>query len=78
MARSHAIWVVTSELYQWPLAAFTVKGELSEWLRRQSAEDLAWMHVWRMVNPISNCGGRLGALTDTTLPEEQDIDVLAG
>lgn len=81
MARSHAMWVVTSELSagDWPpVAAFTVKHELTRWLEGQPKPMLAWYHVWRMENPAPSYGGHdVKFLPETPKPVEVDIcDIL--
>jgi len=78
MARSHAVWVVTNELYPWPAAAFTVKGELKLWLENQESELRLWMHVWRCENPAYSVGGRYHLNRETPKPTEVDIDELLG
>lgn len=78
MARSHAVWVVTSELVSWPLAAFTVKHELTTWLEYQPQPILVWVHVWRCENPVFNSGGRDHFHGETQIPVEVPIDDLIG
>jgi hypothetical protein len=79
VARSHAVWVVTSELYPWPSAAFTVKHELKTWLKAQPKELLSWAHVWRCGNPAPSYGGRdLKHVGENPKPVDVSIDGLIG
>ena len=77
MARSHAVWVVTSERYPWPVGAFTVLGELKLWWANQDADDKIWMHVWRCENPAFSVGGRYRLYPDPNPPKEIGKDVLS-
>jgi hypothetical protein len=78
MPRSHAIWVVVSELYLWPMAAFTVKHELAEYLSQRTETEMECLHVWRCDNPMVNSGGRVYPRWDAPKPVEIRItDVLS-
>jgi hypothetical protein len=74
MARSHVIWVVISELYPWPMAAFTVKHELKGWLKAQDPEKLSWMHVWRCENANATGGGR-ERIPNRPTPKPEELDI---
>lgn len=45
------IWVITSELMPWPLAAFTIKRDLVAWLDAYPSDGRAWLHVWDCTTP---------------------------
>lgn len=81
MARSHAIWVVTSELTYVggpPVAAFTVKHELASWLASLEPPQRIWLHVWKMPNLLFNVGGNAHLLRDVEQPEEVTDEFMGG
>ena len=45
MSRSQYVWVVLEAVRRRPVAAFTVKYELSDWLKRYEYPDV---EVWRL------------------------------
>lgn len=80
MPRSHAIWVVTTELScpnDPPVAAFTVRHELESWLEVMPKTERAWLHIWRMENPRWNNGGRTGE-SEPARPTEIAMEDLIG
>lgn len=79
MPRSHAIWVVIDTARPMPpIAAFTVKGELREWLSKQTKLALVRIRVFRYENTMINCGGKIYGDGKYVIPEELPIaNVLA-